>query len=448
MRMKTNSLRDILLTFAAGSLEVLEHMAGLRKGDIVGMCLRLLELKGEAAAISLAHKIFTTYKNLSNRNRIQFFERLLTEFIPDSDALNQAITAYQRAPSTTTLAALETAVESPRRELFRLLNMEPDGTASLISMRKDLRDILADRPHLKPLDGDFVHLFQSWFNRGFLQLERISWKTPAFILEKLIAYESVHEIRGWDDLRRRLADDRRCFAFFHPALPDEPLIFVEVALVKGLASSIQEVLSAEIPVPGTALKANAAIFYSINNCQPGLAGVSFGSFLIKQVTDSMAEEMPALEYYATLSPVPGFRAWLKEQVANESAAGLSEAERSCLSQLDDSSWHEHDVKTQQFKPLLMHLCAYYLLNAKRDAEPRDAVARFHLRNGARLERINWLGDRSEKGLRESAGLLVNYLYDRNVVARNHERYVNENEIVHSPAIKQLVNERPHKSRAN
>jgi malonyl-CoA decarboxylase len=441
--MKASSWRDIILTLAAGGLEIFERTAGRRPEDVVGMCKRLLHLKGEASAIALAHQILATYRDLSRGSRLQFFERLLREFMPDSVRLNQAIATYQREPNANTLAALEAAAESPRLELFRLLNMGPGGTASIVSMREDLRGMLAEHPHLRSVDGDLLHLLRSWFNRGFLRIERISWKTPAFILEKLIEYESVHEIRGWDDLRRRLADDRRCFAFFHPALPDEPLIFVEVALVRGLASSIQKVLSAKVPDNDFEFKPDAAIFYSINNCQPGLSGVSFGNFLIKQVTDSLAEEIPSLKYYATLSPVPGFRAWLNEELAApRSAIAFSEAERICLSQLDDLSWDEKDSTVQQLKPLVMYLGAYYLLNARRGDEPRDDVARFHLRNGARLEQINWLGDRSEKGLRESAGLLVNYLYDRKSVARNHEVYVNDNEIVHSSAIEQLVKKRP------
>jgi malonyl-CoA decarboxylase len=441
--MKASSWRDIILTLAAGGLEIFERTAGRRPEDVVGMCKRLLHLKGEASAIALAHQILATYRDLSSGSRLQFFERLLTEFMPDSVRLNQAIATYQREPNANTLAVLEAAAESPRLELFRLLNMGPGGTASIVSIREDLRGMLAEHPHLRSVDGDLLHLLRSWFNRGFLRIERISWKTPAFILEKLIEYESVHEIRGWDDLRRRLADDRRCFAFFHPALPDEPLIFVEVALVRGLASSIQKVLSAKVPDNDFEFKPDAAIFYSINNCQPGLSGVSFGNFLIKQVTDSLAEEIPSLKYYATLSPVPGFRAWLNEELAApRSAIAFSEAERISLSQLDDLSWDEKDSTVQQLKPLVMYLGAYYLLNARRGDEPRDDVARFHLRNGARLEQINWLGDRSEKGLRESAGLLVNYLYDRKSVARNHEVYVNDNEIVHSSAIEQLVKKRP------
>src|SRR2546427_2119674 len=347
------------------------------------MCRRLVHLKGEASAISLADKILTTYKGLSTRNRLQFFERLLTEFMPDRRRLEDAIAAYQRDPNANTAAALQGAAESPRQELFRILNMGPDGTASIVAMRADLRSFLAENPQLKPVDGDMMHLLQSWFNRGFLRIERIGWKTPAFILEKLIQYESVHEIRGWDDLHRRLADDRRCFAFFHPALPDEPLVFVEVALVRGLADSIQEVLSAGIPDQDFEFKPDVAIFYSINNCQPGLKGVSFGNFLIKQVTDSLAEEIPSLKYYATLSPVPGFRAWLNEELAApQSTIKFSESERSCLSHLNDHSWVESDSKVQQLKPLLMYLCAYYLLNVKRGDEPRDAVARVHLRTDA------------------------------------------------------------------
>jgi len=441
--MKRNSLRDIILTLAAGGLEILERTSGRHHGDIVVMCKRLLQLKGEASAITLANQILTAYKELSDRNRLQFFERLLTEFMPDAERLTLGIAAYQREPNANTLAALQAAAESPRQELFRLLNMGPDGTASIIALRQDLRSVLPDHPSLKPVDRDLLHLFQSWFNRGFLRLERIDWTTPAIILEKLIQYESVHEIRGWDDLRRRLAEDRRCFAFFHPALPEEPLIFVEVALTKGLTSSIQEVLSARIPDPDLDFKPDAAIFYSINNCQPGLSGVSFGNFLIKQVTDSLAEEIPSLKQYATLSPIPGFRGWLNEELKTaESAMAFSELERSLLSQLDNGPWHEDVSRAQQLKPLLTYLCAHYLLNAKRGDEPRDPVARFHLRNGARLERINWLGDSSEKGLRESAGLLVNYLYDRKTVARNHEIYVNNNEIVHSSAIEQLAKKRP------
>jgi malonyl-CoA decarboxylase len=441
--MKASSLRDIVAGFAAAGLEVFERMTGRRHDNLVSMCKRLLRLKGEASTLFLTNDILATYNRLSSQDRLSFFKRLLAEFMPDPEGLKQAISRYQQEPTPGSVAALGAAAESPRKELFRLLNAGPDGTASIIRMRQDLRGMIIESSDLKPVDADLMQLLQAWFNPGFLRVERISWKTPAFILEKLIRYESVHEIQGWDDLHRRLADDRRCFAFFHPALPDEPLIFVAIALMRGLASSIQEVLSAEAPGPNDEFRPTAAIFYSINNCQPGLAGVPFGNFLIKQVTDALAEEIPTLKHYATLSPVPGFLAWLNEEMASpRSVIGFSESERACLAQLGGPAWHENVPVVRQLKPLLTYLCAYYLVNARRGDEPRDPVARFHLRNGARLERVNWLADRSEKGLRESAGLLVNYVYDRKVVARNHEAYVNENEIVRSPAIDQLLKERP------
>ena len=441
--MKANTLRDIIASLAAGGVVLLEQATGRRHEDVVAKCKRLLRLKGEASAISLADDILRTYRTLNEKNRVKFFGRLLSEFTPDEERLKKSIDAYQKTPNAQTLAALEAAVESPRREVFRMLNMAPDGTAAIIALREDLRALLGEHPHLAPVDGDIAHLLQSWFNRGFLRLERISWETPAFILEKLIAYEAVHEIQGWDDLRRRLADDRRCFAFFHPALPDEPLIFVEIALTRGLAGSIQEVLSAKAPDKSSEFKADTAIFYSISNCQPGLAGVSFGNFLIKQVTDSLAQELSRLKTYATLSPMPGFRAWLNEQLNSpEPKIELSESERKLLEPLQDFSWIEDVAHAERLKPLLMFLGAYYLMNAKRGDEPRDSVARFHLRNGASLERINWLGDRSEKGLHESAALLVNYVYDPKTVARNHEAYVNNNEIIHSSAIERLAGKRP------
>jgi malonyl-CoA decarboxylase len=442
---KRSSLRDIIATLAAGGLEIFERTTGRRHEGIVAMCRGLVHLKGEASAISLADQILSMYKGLSSRNRLQFFERLLTDFLPDRKRLNEAIAAYQQDANPNSVVALQSAAESPRQEVFRLLNMGPDGTASIVSMREDLRAFLFDHPYLAPVDADMKHLLQSWFNRGFLRVERISWKTPAIVLEKLIAYETVHEIRGWEDLRRRLADDRRCFAFFHPALPDEPLIFVEVALTRGLPGAIEQVLSARAPDERTEFKPDAAIFYSINNCQPGLSGVSFGNFLIKQVTDSLAEEIPSLKVYATLSPIPGFRDWLNEiqsRSGEQSAIKFTRSEYSLLSHLDNPKWIEGDLKIPDLKPFLMYLCAYYLLYLKRGNEPRDPVARFHLRNGARLERINWLGDRSEKGLRESAGMLVNYVYDRKAVARNHEVYANDHEIVHSSVIESLVKKRP------
>ena len=378
----------------------------------------LLKLKGEASAIALADDLLTRYARLDADARAarrhaatrkgdragdsrlsgyaQFFLMLLEDMLPPEKEIEQAI-----RPAPHTLMTLSQAAESPRRDLIRALNMAPAGTEALVKMREDLLDVLKDEPQLKPVDSDYAYLFRSWFNRGFLSLRKIDWETPAYILEKLIAYEAVHEIQGWDDLRRRLADDRRCFAFFHPALPDEPLIFVEVALVKGLANSIEKLL--EAPSGDERREPNAAIFYSISDCQRGLQGVSFGNFLLKQVIDMLAAELPSLKNYATLSPIPGFLRWLNDTLIHApSTLPAKESDLAVLAALKHDDWYEDKAVSKKLKPLLSRLCAHYLLTVKSGMEPLDPVARFHLRNGARLERINWLADTSAKGVRESA----------------------------------------------
>lgn len=426
--------------FLAGIANAGRELVGLggvrRETRMLELCNELLKLRGEAAAIALADELMARYAALDDEGRADFFDQLLAELTPDSEAIEDAIAAYHEEPSPITVMRLSQAVNSPRKELLRALNMAPGGTEALIRMREDLLDRLRQAPYLHPVDADFGYLFRSWFNRGFLRLTRIDWETPAFILEKLISYEAVHEIKGWGDLRRRLERDRRCFAFFHPVLPEEPLIFVEVALVKGLAASIDSVLEATNEAEG--VTPDTAIFYSISNCQRGLRGVSFGNFLIKQVTDMLAEELPSLKTYATLSPVPGFRTWLDEAIAQDEALPLKPEERAQLQRLADHRWYENKAATKQLRPVMRKLCAHYFLNVKHGREPRDPVARFHLRNGARLERINWLADKSEKGLRESATLMVNYVYDRRDVLRNHEAFVNEGEIAASSAVRNLA----------
>lgn len=426
------------LTGIANAGRELVGLAGARraKQGMLELCGELLKLRGEAAAIALADELLARYRALDEAGRADFFDALLAELTPDPVLIDDAITAYREEPSPNTIMRLSQAVNSPRKDLLRALNMAPGGTEALIRMREDLLDRLRSAPYLHPLDADFSYLFRSWFNRGFLTLTRIDWQTPAFILEKLISYEAVHEIKGWGDLRRRLERDRRCFAFFHPALPEEPLIFVEVALVKGLADRIDALL--EQPGEAEAVTPDTAVFYSINNCQRGLRGVSFGNFLIKQVTDMLADELPTLKNYATLSPVPGFRAWLDEAIAEGAELPLQTAERNQLQRLADHRWQENPAATKQLRPVMRKLCAHYLLNVKHGSEPRDPVARFHLRNGARLERINWLADRSEKGLKESATLMVNYVYDRRDVLGNHEAFVNEGEIAASSSVRNLA----------
>ena len=295
----------------------------------------------------------------------------------------------------------------------------------------------ADYPHLKTVDGDFLHLLQSWFNRGFLRLERIDWRTPAMVLEKLIEYEAVHAIRGWWDLRRRLEGDRRCFAFFHPQLPDEPIIFIEVAFTRGMSADVQPLLDKGSPV-ASPLDADCAMFYSITNCQEGLRGISFGNQLIKQVVEDLKGEFPHIKRFATLSPIPGFRRWLEGEMHGAPLQGENQA---LLARTADPAWHLGEIP-EPLQTLLMRLCAYYLVKAKNGLEPLDPVARFHLANGAVLERLNWMGDVSEQGMQRSAGMMVNYVYWLDELERNHERYFRDHEVVASPAIERLAKECP------
>ena len=355
----------------------------------------LLRLRGDTAGRALAELLVRRYQSLTNNQKIGFCRLLLDEFGADRSAVDSAIANYQTEPTEQTLVTLAEAADSRRLELFRAINTAPGGITALLDMRTVLLAHRRDVPELEPVEKDLKHLLGSWFNRGFLRLEQLTWETPAHILESLIKYEAVHEIRGWTDLRRRLAPDRRSFGFFHPALPDEPIIFVEVALTKGLATSIQDVIDAPTLAPEAegASDADTAIFYSITNCQTGLRGISFGSFLIKQVTERLAGEQPTLTTFSTLSPIPGFAIWLAENRPN-------------IDTTDDAS--------------MVQSCATYLLTVRRRSLPQDSVARFHLRNGACVEQINWRGDTSVKGVAESHGLLVNYLYSGQDITANNE----------------------------
>ncbi|WP_148301905.1 malonyl-CoA decarboxylase [Sneathiella glossodoripedis] len=350
----------------------------------------------------------------------------------DQARLDRAIAAYTVEKTLVSQQMLALALEPPRQELMRRINFAPRGTSAIVDMRKFLVSKLRDYPELNEVDRDLKHLLVSWFNRGFLEVRQINWRTPAVILEKLIEYEAVHEIKGWEDLRRRLEGDRRCFAFFHPALPDEPLIFVEVALVKGLASAVQPLLDLNSRKLDPT-KADTAIFYSISNCQEGLKGISFGNFLIKQVVAELSAEFPNLKHFSTLSPVPGFMKWLdtvKGRAGKLSAGKTTKVKKF----LQEEGWHLRDEMPEQLRDYLEHLMAHYLVNEKRNDRPLDPVSRFHLGNGARLERINWLGDISPNGLKQSAGMLVNYYYNLKDIEKNHEAYVNEKKVVASAQV--------------
>ena len=397
----------------------------------VALCHALLSERGEASGAALAREALEAYRMLSGPALSAFFDALAQEFSPDPEAVEDAAGAYRQNASQANLIRLQHAVESPRQELFRRLNLADGGTAALVEMRRRVLHDLRTQSHWAGIDADLFHLLGSWFNRGFLSLRRIDWRTPALVLEKLMHYEAVHEIQGWRDLRRRLESDRRCFAFFHPALPDEPIIFIEVALTKGMSDQVQPLLDPDSPVLDPA-GTDTAIFYSITNCQEGLRGISFGNFLIKQVAEDLGREFQRLKTFATLSPIPGFRRWLDQTAAaHTELAGL-------VGTLAKEDWFQRAGPGTQVRTELMRLCAYYLKHAKHDKEPADAVARFHLGNGARMERLNWLADTSRTGMARSAGLMVNYAYRLKDVERNHEVYAKEHVVVASPGLSLLA----------
>jgi malonyl-CoA decarboxylase len=394
----------------------------------------LLANTSETASLALAELVVRRYRSLKPGERLEFLTFMLRELGPSRAAVDLAVDAYRLDRSEASLSLLFEAVEPRRQALVRAINMAAGGTWTVLTMRADVLAHLDDHPELAPVEADLFHVLSSWFNRGFIVLERINWRSPGAVLERLIEYEAVHEIRGWDDLRRRLAADRRCFGFFHPAVPDEPLVFIEVALTRGLAASIQDLLDAPFPDEDE-FPADTATFYSITNCQAGLRGIQLGNFLIKQVVHELATDLPELSLFATLSPVPGFVRWLDEA---RRSGFFSETDGIALTALEDPFWYENAERADALKPVLLGACAHYLVHVKRGQQPADSVARFHLRNGARLERINWLGDTSVNGMRQSLGLLVNYVYDAAQIDRNHEAYVHEGVVAHSRSISSLL----------
>ena len=382
--------------------------------DIYQLCQALLSQEGDVSGQKLATGILDRYRDLTANEKVAFFQYLNDDLDVDAATLASLALHYAEAPTTDTFKRLSRAAEPKRQELLRRLNQPPGATAELVSMRTDLLRVIKDNPALERTSLDFVHLLRSWFNRGFLVLKQINWDTPARILDKIVAYEAVHQINDWDDLRRRLYPaDRRCFAFFHPSMPDEPLIFVEVALTETVPGSIDNLLS-ENRDPLAADDAKVAVFYSISNCQSGLAGISFGNLLIKQVVAELALEFPQLTHFVTLSPIPGLRKWL----ANQTDIILDE-----LAPPDDPR----------------AITAQYLVLAKReDGLPLDPVARFHLGNGAEIHDIHALADSSDNGMAQSGGVMVNYLYDLSRTESNHERYALENVVATSRAVRALT----------
>lgn len=429
--------QELLNSIADRGRSLLEGSSAVAPGSALAELARgLLSGRGEASGVALAGEILSAYRRADESEKLEFFRFLLNQMTPNPENVVTAARAYLEDASQITLSALEMAVESPRQEFFRRLNLAPGATVCIVAMRADLIAMLPKVPELRQVDSDLMHLLGSWFNRGFLVLRRIDWSTSASILEKIIEYQAVHEIRGWEDLRRRLDPvDRRCFGFFHPSLVDEPLIFVEVALTTEVPASIQDLLAAQITQDSDAQAPTTAVFYSISNCQEGLRGISFGNFLIKQVAEDLAKEMPSLKTFVTLSPAPRFAAWLVRTASED--GGQLDAETVAL--LEDSSWAAHAEYHEQLKSVLMPLAAEYFMVAKTGyGSPVDPVARFHLGNGATIHQLHSGADLSEKGLAQSRGIMVNYLYDLQSIERNHERFVTEGEIDFNDKLKSLL----------
>ncbi|WP_210496669.1 malonyl-CoA decarboxylase [Microvirga antarctica] len=407
--------------------------------DLVALGELLLSRRGEASGVALAQTLLSHFQAAESLERLTFLKALAAQFGPDRSRVEAAVDAFRQDGGADALNALHAASEPRRQELFRRLNLAPGGTAALIRIREEVAGLSRLHPELKVVDADFAHLFSSWFNRGFLVLRRIDWTTPANILEKIIRYEAVHAIGDWDDLRNRLEpEDRRCYGFFHPQLVDEPLIFVEVALTRDIPAAISPLLDPDrttIPVS----TATTAVFYSISNTQKGLKGVSFGNFLIKQVVDNLKAELPGLKTFVTLSPVPGFAAWLARERMDDSARWLTPGMRSAIASLYAPGWEDDRPGREVLSPVLLQAAAAYLLRAKSPrGRPLDPVARFHLGNGARLERLNVFGDVSQKGMEQSHGLMVNYLYGLDDIEKNHESFVEKGTVAASPAVRKLL----------
>ncbi len=432
--------------------QVKAKVRGLRQDHalrgLLTECRRLLSERGDANGPVIALGVAQRIDGLNDEQRLRFFDHLAHDFSPEPKAVLASAVAYAAAPNAQNLARLMHVAEPPRQELFRRLNRAPGGTAAIVRMRRELLDRLPRQPHLQAVEADLLHLLSSWFNAGFLQMRRVDWNSPAQLLEQIIRHEAVHEIDGWDDLRRRLQPDRRCFGFFHPQLPDEPLIFVEVALVPQMPDAIAPLIDKKSqPLASDSFK--VAVFYSISNCQPGLRNVSLGNFLIKRVAEELKRELPKLKTFCTLSPIPGLMGWLLKVQRFDDLPGVKKpvAERAAqaLEVLRDDCRGDLATLTQA-APLrnlperahqaLCRLAAMYLVYLS-PAAGGDAVARFHLDNGARLERLNPNANLSAKGLKQSAGLMVNYLYDVDSVETCHERFV-QGQVVHSRALSALL----------
>lgn len=408
---------------------------------------------GEISSRARAIELGQTYLNLNESGRKRFLKILSWEYDIDHKRLDEIIDKYKAAdnPEKRIEAEMELrdALIPPRVKLLKQFISLPNGFKFLVDFRGDLLK-MKDDPHLVKLDADLQNILSSWFDIGLLDLQEITWESSASLLEKLMEYEAVHEIRSWTDLKNRLDSDRRCFAFFHNKMPNEPLIFVEVALVNEISDNIRKLLDEEA-VTINPEDADTAVFYSISNAQKGLEGIHLGNFLIKRVVNELSKKLKGLKHFVTLSPIPGFRRWVEPLLLMEGKSILKSSEMMSLKpvikrrnipkgllRLLDSNWHLNPDISKVLKPILMRLCADYLVNAKKGTRAQDPVANFHLRNGARIERINWLADTSAKGMEQSAGMMVNYYYKLSDIEKNHEHYISESRINISKDTRKLL----------
>ncbi|WP_185983462.1 malonyl-CoA decarboxylase domain-containing protein [Aureimonas mangrovi] len=429
MRSNIAFLNDFFQSLGAGvrrepqRRKLSRRAASLRLDEALA---RIMRPSGEASRIAVAGEALDAFAELDSAGKLAFFHKLLDDYGADAEAIRARYGAWEDEPSHAHLADLFEAVEPQRQALLRRLNMAVGGTLQLVRMRADLLSLMREDQSLAPLDTDFAHLFASWFNRGFLVMRRIDWNTSAALLEKVVEYEAVHEIQGWGDLRRRLDPlDRRCYGFFHPATGDEPLIFVEVALCHGIPDKIAPLLEEGRAAAGK--EADTAVFYSISNCQPGLRGVSFGNYLIKQVARDLAEELPVVKTFVTLSPAPDFARWLSEE--------SDEAGRALAAELSGSNWRGDEARVAQLAPLVQSAAARYFTEARdKRGAPRDPVARFHLGNGASAHRVNWPADLAPGALKRAHGLMINYLYELDAVEERQEAFARDGRIARGPEL--------------
>ena len=411
----------------------------LKKDDletIISLCDDLISNKGAAFGITVARDITDLYQTLSPENKLLFFKKINEKYKPSHTKVSEAIENYQKTQNDKNLYKLFVTSEGKRRELFKRMNMAPNGISTIVSLREDLLNILDENKDLVPLDDDLRELFKSWFNPGFLKLAKITWETKAAVLEKIMKYERVHEIKDMDELKRRLGEDRRFFSYFHPALEDEPIIFVQVALTNGLGKSIQEITK---PRSDGDQKYDSATFYSISNCQEGLSRVTLGNFLIKRVVFEIQEELPNIKHFGTLSPIPGFRDWFSYLDDVKIKNILGEVPIDNISFLKSSDLKVGDPRIVANKVAITKLVAHYLMNEKNHKQlPINDVCRFHLGNGAIIDDIIINANVSEVGLNRSFGVMVNYLYELKNIEKNHEEYINNKTITISDKLKKII----------